>query len=98
MSPEAERRITAKNWRAIPGWSNYYAINPAGDVLSLERTVIRSDGTPYPVKPRIMRVCVHRPKGMHSRSVLLSRPGLRQRIYPHLIVREVFGDDVNAAA
>lgn len=74
-------------WLPVPGWPEY-SINPAGDVRSEPRVVDRSDGKPYPVRPRIMRQSTHPISGL--RSVLLARPGVRQRIHPHKVAAAVF--------
>ena len=81
-TPEAE-------FRPVPGWNGYYEINAAGEVRGIRRTIIRRNGWPYSVQPRILSASAH--PTCRPRSVLLGRPGVQQRIYPHLVVRRVFG-------
>ena len=47
---------SADEWRPIAGYEGY-AINRAGDVLSLERVIEKRDGTRQPFKARILAPC-----------------------------------------
>lgn len=46
--------VTKEVWRDIPGWEGSYQISNLERVKSLKRTIIRTDGKPYPVKERIL--------------------------------------------
>jgi hypothetical protein len=74
-------------YRSIPGWEDCYVINEAGDVLSLERTVVRGNGT-YRVQRRRLR---HSKKANGLRRVTLCRAGRRHRKYVHKLLQQVWG-------
>lgn len=45
-------------WAAIPGFEGYYEVSDDGKVRSLERTIIRGDGKPIPIKSRMLKQTV----------------------------------------
>jgi hypothetical protein len=47
--------ITTEEWKSIPGWDGFYNISDQGQIKSLARTLIRSNGVPMRVRERILR-------------------------------------------
>ena len=45
-----------ENWKDIPGYEGMYQVSDLGRVKSLERKVIKSNGTPYNVVERIRKL------------------------------------------
>ena len=77
------------DFRPIPGFEGSYSISPDGQVRSEQRRLIRRNGSPYKVQARVLRQPADRPGG-HVRLALC---GECTTVWPHLVVREVFGDD-----
>lgn len=44
-----------EKWKPIPGWESSYEVSNHGRVRSLDRTVIRSNGAPLPLRGRVLR-------------------------------------------
>jgi hypothetical protein len=82
--------MTAEVWRPIRNWPGYQ-ISSRGHVRGIERTVIRSDGTKYRVRARVLKV------GNDSRSgrpvVKLSKPprGGGRPCFVDSLARQAFG-------
>jgi hypothetical protein len=81
-------------WQPIPGWEGYYSINSLGQVRSEHRRLIRRNGSPYKVQARVMRQTGDKRRG--PRYVKLARYGEYTTVWPHLVARELFGDQEHA--
>jgi hypothetical protein len=82
-------------WLPIPGWEDEYAINRAGQVLSLPRTVVRRTGSRYTVRcAHLLTPFPQRTSG--ALTVLLHRPGHRRRFTIHRLLQAVFGTEAAA--
>ncbi len=44
-----------ERWRAVPGYEGHYEVSDRGDVKSLDRTIIRSDGRPRRFQGRMLK-------------------------------------------
>lgn len=82
MNSDSER------WAKIPGYENSYAVSSTGRVKSLERQVMRSNGSPYRVREKILRPMLQEPYGY--RIVVLSDRGCQRRYFVRKLRREAF--------
>lgn len=48
-----------EQWKPIPGYEGYYEVSDYGNVKSLARIGKRKDGTPNPIKEKILKPCVN---------------------------------------
>lgn len=64
--------IALESWLPIPGWESFYAVSDWGQVKSLARRVVRSDGRVQNLREKSLTHSVN-PQGYHS--VTLSRDG-----------------------
>ena len=48
-------RLEGEEWRDIDGWKNFYMVSSFGRIISLARVINRKDGTPCPVKHRVLK-------------------------------------------
>jgi NUMOD4 motif len=76
-------------YRDIPGYVGCYAINRDGEVLSLKRTIMRCNGRPQRIRPRILRQFHQRATGLTT--VTLCRGGKLRTFCVHALVRETWG-------
>jgi hypothetical protein len=82
MNTETER------WRPIPGHEEY-SISSLGRIRSEYRQFIKRDGQLHTVNERIMKPTRHRSGRL---SVILAHRGHYTRIWPHLLVPQLFGE------
>ena len=75
-------------WRPIGGYEGLYEVSSLGRVRSLERTVMRSNGSPKRVSGRVL--ATNRVSAMGYHSVHLYDHGPRVRHYIHTLVLEAF--------
>jgi hypothetical protein len=85
----------SEQWRPIPGWSGYYEVSNMGRVRSLDRVIIRRDGTKYRAQGRILRPSPHPQSWVLG--VTLARAGHFSKRYVHKLVAAAFGSEENAA-
>ena len=78
-----------REFRPIPGFEHAYAVNRAGDVLSLRRVVVTRNGRRYTVRQRLLAPMVQRKSGL--KIVVLSDGGIQRRHYVEKLAREAFG-------
>lgn len=71
-------------WAPIPGYEGAYEISDRGDVRSLARVIMRSNGKPQPIRERILR---QSPQHRGHLRVALSGTG---RLYVHRLVLLAF--------
>jgi len=84
--------MTDEIWRDISGFEGCYQISDRGRVRSVRRVVLRRDGTPYPVRGRILRLQPPPKWRSDAPTVSLSRGGRHRSYFVHLLVEDVFGD------
>lgn len=51
------------DWRPVPGYRGLYEVSNTGQVRSIERKIMRRNGSPYRVREHILRPIRHRPSG-----------------------------------
>jgi len=59
-------------WRAVVGFEGAYEVSNAGEVRSLARVVLRSNGSPNTVRPRLLKQSISK---TGYATVSLSQPG-----------------------
>lgn len=75
-------------WRAVVGFEGAYEVSNAGEVRSLARVVIRSNGIPNTVRPRTLKQTINS-EGYCT--VSLSQPGAKSVTHNvHVIVALAF--------
>lgn len=83
-------------FRDIPGYDGCYAINRDGQVLSRERTIMRSNGRSQHVQPRLLRQFRQRATGLVT--VTLCRAGEHHTYVAAALVRQVWGPQRSSAS
>ena len=76
-------------WKDIPSYEGRYMISSLGRVKSLERVVMRNDGSPLPLKERILKPA---PDGNSYLTINLHKDGKQKNITIHQIVAIAFLD------
>ena len=75
----AEHWNDSEEWRPIPDWEGLYEVSDLGIVRSVDRIVVRNDGTTRKYPGVILKQKIDRRRGKHDRrSVGLSRQGRTQ--------------------
>jgi hypothetical protein len=82
-------------WRPVPvpGFEHSHSIARSGAVRSEHRTVERSSGRVYTVRPRLLTPKIHQPSGL--RSVCLCRDGRGVTAYIHKLIAAAYGGPRN---
>lgn len=79
---------TIERWKPVAGFEDAYQVSDLGRVLSVPRTVLRSNGTTYRVAGRILKL---RPTDHGHPMVLLhGENGVERQVYVHRLVLETF--------
>lgn len=78
---------SAEQWRDVSGWEGYFKVSDQGDIQSLNRVVIRSDGIKRTVKGRTLKPVKDRAGHLY---VDLYRGNKKHRHYIHRTVLEAF--------
>jgi hypothetical protein len=73
----------------IAGFESAYMVSSHYRVASMSRIVARSNGRPYRVRSRVLRLKTHLPSGLQS--VTLSVDGRQHNAYVHRLVADAFG-------
>jgi hypothetical protein len=83
--------MTAEGRHPIPGWPGYET--DGSDFYSIERTLVRSDGHPYTVRGKKLKISAHRTSG--APVVKLSRGGAGKGrwCFVHLLLAATFGEE-----
>jgi hypothetical protein len=76
-------------WKDIPGYEGLYQISSHGNVRSLEREFIKSNGILCKVKAKILKNFIHKTGYEH---VFLYKKNIRKSFYVHVLVFNVFID------
>lgn len=76
-----------ERWAPVLGFEGLYEVSSLGQVRSVARTIVRSNGWPMPVKGCIRKAFI-REKGY--RSVVLARNGEQTAYLVHVLVRMSF--------
>ena len=76
-----------EEWRDVVGWEGYYQISNLGNLQSVARTVIRSNGHPQSFRRRDLAPA---PSLGGYMGFVLQRPGQFKRLYIHQMVLEAF--------
>jgi hypothetical protein len=84
--------MTDECWLPVPGF-NEYSISSHGRVRSEHREFVKKDGQRHTVKERIMKPTRHRSGRL---SVILAHRGQYTRIWPYLLVPQLFGEQIPA--
>jgi hypothetical protein len=82
--------VTDEQWHPIPGWPGYET--DGDDFYSIERTLIRSDGQPYTVKGRKLKISTHNLTGAPIVKLSTGRAGGGRWCFVHLLLAATFGD------
>jgi NUMOD4 motif len=83
--------MTAERWRPIPG-SGWYEISSHGNVRTVDHITVRRDGSKYPVRGRLRRVCVDKRDGLKSVKLATGTRGRYRTVYIHRLMAELFGE------
>ena len=78
---------TTEHWQPVLSWPEY-SISSVGRIRSEARIILRSNGLKYRVPERILKLYQH--PGTNSYSVVLSRPGQKERRYVNVLMRQAF--------
>jgi hypothetical protein len=89
--------MTAERWLPIPGFVGWYEISENGNVRSLDRTLIRRNGSRYPVRGRLRRISTDRDARRYV-ALCTGQRGRRFTIYPDRLAAELFGNETRSAA
>jgi len=74
-------------WKDIPNYEGYYQVSNLGNVKSLERTIIYSDGHKHRLKTRILKYA----KNIQGRKfIVLNKEGNSKQIFIHKLVAITF--------
>ena len=84
------RLITIEIWKDIKGYEGYYKVSNLGNVKSLSRMVIRSNGYPLKVNERILKVNTNR---FGYNKVKLNKDGKTKNCFVHRLVATSFIDN-----
>jgi hypothetical protein len=80
--------VSLEDWTPVRDYTGLYEIHRDGRVRSVRHVVMRSNGTPYTVRRRILRPMRQAVSGYSI--VVLSRNGEQRRYYTHVLHRESF--------
>lgn len=80
-------QILQEEWRPVVGWEGFYAVSNLGNVLSLDRVVIKRNGHRRRVQGRMLKV--HLGSNGYL-SVCLKRPDKQSVVCVHRLVLEAF--------
>jgi hypothetical protein len=98
MDGIAKPKSPPEVWRAIPGFEGRYEFSSWGNVRTLHHIVMRRDGKPCTVHPRIRRICTNKAGDRH---VLLGGGGCGGKyrcIYIGALLAQLFPDAEDLAA
>ena len=88
---ERAEAMTDEIWRPIPRHAGYEVSN-RGNVRTVNRLVVRSNGIRYTVAARSRRISVDRRCGLRYVKLATGRRGRYHTVYLHRLMAEVFGD------
>jgi hypothetical protein len=77
-----------EQWLPIFGYEGLYEVSDLGRLRSLGRDIVRRNGTPQHIPPRVLRPGVHL-DGYH-RYILYGATGKKQNVSAHRVVLETF--------
>jgi Family of unknown function (DUF5662)/NUMOD4 motif/HNH endonuclease len=80
-------RVNEEEWRDVPMWEGFYQINNFGDVRSLARTVLRSDGVKQAVPERTLKPFINWQGRLIATFAAMER---REKFLVHRLVAEAF--------
>lgn len=80
---------TATKWADIPGWAGYYQVSSDGQVRSLDRTVVRRNGSVTKFKSRILR---QKNTESGNNSVILAKDGKKVSFSVKTLVKMTFSN------
>jgi hypothetical protein len=83
--------IGDEQWLPVPN-SPGYEVSSAGNVRSLDRIVIKSNGVYHTVAPRTLRIGVEPRSGLRCVKLCTGRAGRYRTVYIHRLVGELFGE------
>jgi NUMOD4 motif len=82
--------VTAERWLPIPDPEGY-EVSDRENVRGVDRIVVRSNGVPYTVRGRAIRVQIHQPTGLKLVKLATGRRGRCRTVYIHKLMEAVFG-------
>lgn len=80
---------TTTKWADIPGWVGYYQVSTDGQVRSLDRTVVRRNGSVTKFKSRVLR---QKNTESGNNSVLLAKDGKKVSFSVRRLVEMTFAN------
>lgn len=82
-------------WKDITGFEGTHQISNYGNIRSLDRTVIRTNGNPYHAVDKILRISTH-PKGYKTITLQRGGKAIRKALKVHRLVAEAFISNPNS--
>lgn len=82
--------LDGEEWRDVTGWEGYYKVSSFGRVLSIGRTLNRKDGTPLPIKPRLLKLNIGKHNGILYAYICFRKRCERHHKAVHRLVAEAF--------
>ena len=80
--------VNKESWLAVVGYEDSYEVSNAGRVRSIDRIVIRKNGSPMPYQSQI--ISPFRSPPMNYLTVALKRGGQKRNRRIHVLVAEAF--------
>src|SRR5262245_15574121 len=81
--------MTGERWLPVPGWEALYEVSDLGQVRSMDRITVRSDGKAQPFRGRVLRLLT---RSLVYKAVFLhDRERIEQRSVHHLVLEAFVG-------
>lgn len=84
--------LIPEEWRTIPNYLGYYSISNYGRIKSINRSFIRKNGAVMTIDERLMKP--YKCNGYWR--IVLIKMMVREKLYVHRLVGEIFIDNTNA--
>lgn len=85
--------MSREEWQPIEGWSGY-EVSSRSRVRSLRRVVMRRNGSPLTIRPRILRQSNTRSR-YKLPSVTLADGARRRSFFVHRLVADIFSQPIS---
>ena len=83
--------MSVESWKPVLGWEGYYEVSDLGNVKTVARTAMRKNGSPIPVKERVLSQAADK---QGRKIVCLKRGGSAKMRRVHTLVAEAFIEEV----